>query len=58
MANFCISIFGKLQGIWPNEIKLPKVLITTVPFGDKSRLHLELVENAEIEYQINPFNKK
>ena len=37
---------------------MPKVLITTVPFGDKDRLPLELFENAGIEYLINPFNKK
>jgi D-3-phosphoglycerate dehydrogenase / 2-oxoglutarate reductase len=37
---------------------MSKVLITTVPFGDKSRLPLELLENAGIEYVINPLNKK
>jgi D-3-phosphoglycerate dehydrogenase len=37
---------------------LPKVLITTVPFGDKDRLPLDLLENEGIEYLINPFNKK
>jgi D-3-phosphoglycerate dehydrogenase / 2-oxoglutarate reductase len=37
---------------------LPKVLITTVPFGDKDRLPLDLLEKANIEYLINPFNKK
>ena len=37
---------------------MPKVLITTVPFGDKDRLPLDLFENAGIEYLINPFNKK
>ena len=35
-----------------------KALITTVPFGDKNRLPLELLENAGIEYLINPHNKK
>jgi D-3-phosphoglycerate dehydrogenase / 2-oxoglutarate reductase len=35
-----------------------KVLITTVPFGDKNRLPLELLENSGIEYLINPLNKK
>jgi D-3-phosphoglycerate dehydrogenase len=40
------------------QIKLPKVLITTVPFGDKDRLPLDLLENEGIEYLINPFNKK
>ena len=35
-----------------------KVLITTVPFGVKNRLPLDLLENEEIEYLINPLNKK
>jgi len=35
-----------------------KVLITTVPFADKDRLPIELLEMAEIDYQINPLNKK
>ena len=37
---------------------MPKSLITTVPFGDKNRLPIELLENAKIEYLINPLNKK
>ena len=37
---------------------MAKVLITTVPFGEKNRLPLELLDNANIEYQINPFKKK
>jgi D-3-phosphoglycerate dehydrogenase / 2-oxoglutarate reductase len=37
---------------------LPKVLITTVPFGEKDRLPLDLLENAGIKYLKNPFNKK
>ena len=37
---------------------MPKVLITTIPFGDYDRLPLDLLEKAEIEYLINPFNKK
>jgi D-3-phosphoglycerate dehydrogenase len=37
---------------------LPKVLITTVAFGDKDRLPLDLLVNEGIEYLINPFNKK
>jgi D-3-phosphoglycerate dehydrogenase / 2-oxoglutarate reductase len=37
---------------------MPKALITTVPFGDKNRLPLELLGNANIEYLINPLNKK
>ena len=35
-----------------------KVLITTVPFGDKDRLPLDMLEKKGIEYLINPFNKK
>jgi len=37
---------------------MAKALITTVPFVDKNRLPLELLENAGIEYLINPLNKK
>jgi D-3-phosphoglycerate dehydrogenase len=37
---------------------MSKALITTVPFGDKNRLPLELLENSEIQYLINPLNKK
>lgn len=37
---------------------MAKALITTVPFGDKNRLPLELLENADVEYLINPYNKK
>lgn len=35
-----------------------KVLITTVPFGDKNRLPLDLLDDAGIEAVINPLNKK
>ncbi len=35
-----------------------KVLITTVPFGNKNRLPLDLLEKSNIEYLINPLNKK
>lgn len=35
-----------------------KVLITTVPFGNKNRLPLDLLKKANIEYLINPLNKK
>lgn len=37
---------------------MPKVLITTVPFGEKDRFPLDLLEKAEIEYLINPYRKK
>jgi len=35
-----------------------KALITTVPFADKDRLPLQLLDSAEVEYLINPLNKK
>jgi D-3-phosphoglycerate dehydrogenase / 2-oxoglutarate reductase len=37
---------------------LSKVLITTIPFGDNDRLPFDLLEKAQIEYLVNPFNKK
>jgi D-3-phosphoglycerate dehydrogenase / 2-oxoglutarate reductase len=37
---------------------MSKVLITTVPFGDKYRTPLESLEQAGIEYLINPYNRK
>lgn len=37
---------------------MPKALITTVPYGDKNRLPLELLEAAGIEYLINPIGRK
>lgn len=35
-----------------------KALITTVPFGDKNKLPLEILENAGIDYTINPIGRK
>ena len=35
-----------------------KALITTVPFADKNALPIELLEDAGIDYVINPLNKK
>ena len=35
-----------------------KALITTVPFGDKNRLPLDLLEKKGVGYLINPLNKK
>ena len=35
-----------------------KVLITTVPFGDKDRLPLEMLEGSNIDYVINPLGIK
>lgn len=37
---------------------MSKVLITTVPFANVDRTPLDLLENAGIEYLINPLNKK
>jgi len=37
---------------------MPKALITTVPFGDKNSLPLDLLKKSNIEYLINPLNKK
>jgi len=38
--------------------KINKVLITTVPFGAKNRKPLDLLDANNIEYLINPLNKK
>ena len=35
-----------------------KALITTVPFAEKNKLPLEMLKDANIEYLINPYNKK
>ncbi len=37
---------------------MAKALITTVPFGDKNRLPIDLLERAGIEYLINPHKTK
>jgi D-3-phosphoglycerate dehydrogenase len=37
---------------------MPKVLITTVPFADRNRLPLELLEGAGVDYVINPLGRK
>ena len=37
---------------------MSKVLITTVPFGDKNRLPLEQLEAAGVDYLINPLGRK
>ena len=37
---------------------MAKVLITTVPFGDKNRLSIEQLEAAGVEYLINPLGRK
>ena len=35
-----------------------KALITTVPFGNKNKLPLEILANAGIDYTINPIGRK
>lgn len=35
-----------------------RALITTVPFGEKNKLPLEILTNAGIEYTINPIGRK
>ncbi len=37
---------------------MPKALITTVPFAERNRLPLELLEAAGIEYHINPLGRR
>jgi D-3-phosphoglycerate dehydrogenase / 2-oxoglutarate reductase len=37
---------------------MPRVLVTTVPFGEHNRLPLELLEQAGIECVINPIGRK
>jgi D-3-phosphoglycerate dehydrogenase / 2-oxoglutarate reductase len=37
---------------------MTKILITTLPFGENNRLPLDLLEKAEIQYLINPHEKK
>lgn len=37
---------------------MPKVLITTVPFGEKNRLPVEQLDAAGVEYLINPIGRK
>ena len=35
-----------------------KVLITLIPFGNKNKLPLDLLKKSNIEYVLNPLNKK
>lgn len=37
---------------------MPKALITTVPFADKNRLPIDMLESAGIEYLVNPIGRK
>ncbi len=35
-----------------------KALVTTVPFGEKNNLPIELMKDANVDYVINPLNRK
>ena len=37
---------------------MPRVLINTIPFGDKNSLSLDMLKAAGIEYVINPLGRK
>ncbi len=37
---------------------MPKALITTVPFAEKNRVPIELLESAGIDYVVNPLRRK
>ena len=37
---------------------MPRVLITTVPFANKDKLPIKLLEKAGIEFEINPYGRK
>jgi D-3-phosphoglycerate dehydrogenase len=37
---------------------MPTVLITTVPFGERNRLPIELLDDNGIEYVVNPIGRK
>jgi D-3-phosphoglycerate dehydrogenase len=37
---------------------MPRVLISTVPFAEKNRLPLELLQTAGVEYLVNPLGRK
>ena len=39
-------------------VAMKRVLITTVPFGEKDKRPLELLDSKGIEYVINPLNRK
>ena len=37
---------------------MPKALITTVPFAEKNRVPIELLESAGVDYVVNPLRRK
>ena len=53
------DLAGRLVQTFPNTMKETyKALITTVPFADKDSTPLDLLRNANIQYLVNPLNKK
>jgi len=40
------------------SVDMSKLLIKTVPFADKAPRPLQLLEQAGIEYLVNPYNRK
>ena len=37
---------------------MPKIFISTVPFGELDNTPIQLLENSKLEYIINPLNRK
>ena len=37
---------------------MPRALIPKIPFGDKKRLPIDLLESADIDYSIKPLGQK
>jgi D-3-phosphoglycerate dehydrogenase len=58
ISNFWAFLELRKACLYRGCEELSKVLITTVPFGDKNRLPLDLLEKAGIEYLINPHKTK
>lgn len=41
-----------------NKPNVGRALITTVPFADRNRLPIELLESADIDYVVNPLGRR
>ena len=39
-------------------LSMPKILVSTSPFGVYDKTPLELLKNSKIEYTLNPFDRK
>ena len=50
---FQVNIFLRIK-----VYQMKKILITTVPFASQNNLPIELLDNLNKEYIINPLNKK